>query len=95
MPTKYTKALNVPVAVAVGTTLDARELGQVQVLIVVGAFIGTYELQASPNAVDWVKEGADITTPVIRGVLGAPYYRLNCTAFTSAPTSAVIHTRNG
>lgn len=92
--TVYTKPMVVPASVSVGAALDAKAIGQILSLLVVGAFTGTYQLEASPDNINWVIEGAPFTAPVIRAVVGAPFYRLNCTAFTSAPAGVFLHGRN-
>jgi hypothetical protein len=91
-----TTNLNVPASAVAGSASFCGEMGDKNVAIE-GAFTGTYQVQLScdpanpPTANSWINEGAALTAPGSLYIQKpAQWVRLNCTAFTSAPSGARI-----
>ena len=58
---------------------------------IVGTFVGTAQMQVSPDGTNWVDEGAALTTP---GKVAVPDYvkqvRVDCTAYTSGTIESLV-----
>lgn len=94
MSTAYTTSLNVPASVAAGTAnTEGNYLGQVISLIVTGAMSATFRVQASVDGTNWADATGDITAATILAILGAPFYRVNCSAYTSGTPKFWLHGR--
>jgi hypothetical protein len=58
---------------------------------VTGTFVGTLQVQVSPDNVNWVNQGSALTAPgTISIPASAQYVRGNCTAYTSGTISGVV-----
>lgn len=55
---------------------------------VTNTFVGTLQMQVSPDNVNWIDEGSPVTAPArINIPVAAKYVRGDCTAFTSGDIS--------
>lgn len=76
-------------ASAANTTGDGRPVDLAQFALVVEAQlenvgVGTYEVQTSPNKIDWTIEGVALTADGVRTIpITRRWLRIQCTAFTS------------
>ena len=62
---------------------------------VVGTFVGTGQIEVSPDDVDFIAEGATFTVPVKRTLpTDAKFARLNVTAFTSGAFESQLSGRD-
>ena len=58
---------------------------------VVGTFVGTCQIEVSPDNVSWIAEGATATVPFKRDLPNdARFCRLNVTAYTSGDMETVV-----
>jgi len=62
---------------------------------VVGTFVGTVQVQVSPDGTNWVNEGSALTVPgKIAMPAGTKQMRADCTAFTSGTIEGVVTGRD-
>jgi hypothetical protein len=77
-------------AVAANAGVQVGDL-ETSALWVVGTFVGTAQVQISPDNVNWVDEGAALTTPGRVSIPGdAQFVRVNVTAYTSGTVESVV-----